>query len=134
MVPPRGWSRDGADRGLPELPRSGRTVLHRARPGADRAAGGGARPARRSGARRLLLLSGLRARSVARSAAREFALRRNSETRRGTDAECAARVRCSSRKPRAGGRRTELIEREERDGIVTLRLAHGKASAMDVEL
>jgi enoyl-CoA hydratase len=27
-----------------------------------------------------------------------------------------------------------LIEREERDGIVTLRLAHGKASAMDVEL
>jgi enoyl-CoA hydratase len=29
---------------------------------------------------------------------------------------------------------TQLIEREERDGIVTLRLAHGKASAMDVEL
>jgi enoyl-CoA hydratase len=27
-----------------------------------------------------------------------------------------------------------LIEREERDGIVTLRLAHGKVSAMDVEL
>lgn len=27
-----------------------------------------------------------------------------------------------------------MIEREERDGIVTLRLAHGKASAMDVEL
>jgi enoyl-CoA hydratase len=27
-----------------------------------------------------------------------------------------------------------LIEREERDGIVTLRLAHGKASALDVEL
>jgi enoyl-CoA hydratase len=27
-----------------------------------------------------------------------------------------------------------LIEREEREGIVTLRLAHGKASAMDVEL
>ncbi len=27
-----------------------------------------------------------------------------------------------------------MIEREEREGIVTLRLAHGKASAMDVEL
>ena len=27
-----------------------------------------------------------------------------------------------------------MIEREERDGIVTLRLAHGKASVMDVEL
>lgn len=27
-----------------------------------------------------------------------------------------------------------IIERDERDGIVTLRLAHGKASAMDVEL
>jgi enoyl-CoA hydratase len=27
-----------------------------------------------------------------------------------------------------------MIERDERDGIVTLRLAHGKASAMDVEL
>jgi enoyl-CoA hydratase len=27
-----------------------------------------------------------------------------------------------------------MIEREENDGIVTLRLAHGKASAMDVEL
>src|ERR1041385_4600928 len=31
-------------------------------------------------------------------------------------------------------RRSTLIEREERDGIVILRLAHGKASAMDVEL
>ena len=27
-----------------------------------------------------------------------------------------------------------MIEREERDGIVTLRLAHGKANAMDLEL
>jgi enoyl-CoA hydratase len=27
-----------------------------------------------------------------------------------------------------------MIEREERDGVVTLRLAHGKASALDVEL
>jgi len=27
-----------------------------------------------------------------------------------------------------------MIERQEKDGIVTLRLAHGKASAMDVEL
>src|SRR4051812_38572808 len=27
-----------------------------------------------------------------------------------------------------------MIERESKDGIVTLRLAHGKASALDVEL
>ena len=27
-----------------------------------------------------------------------------------------------------------MIEREERDGVVTMRLAHGKASALDVEL